>query len=138
VLSAVFLALTLGAAGTGFQQCAVIKDDAARLACYDALARQAPAHEPAAAPPAESFGLPPKPAQPEVLEARVVGALKYWQRGTLVKLDNGQVWKIQVEERSDYPNLPDNPEVTIRRRWFGAYEMEIKAIRRRMAVQRVS
>jgi hypothetical protein len=122
-------------------QCAAVEDATVRLACYDALARRpvaAGASAPAAAAPAvapDSFGKPQ--AVDPSLDARIVGSFITWKRGTLVKLDNGQVWKVVDESGEYYPDLEDNPEVTITRGLTG-YRMTIKAIRKKVGVKRVS
>jgi len=127
---------------TSFAQCAAVGDPTARLACYDALAGRAPATvapAPATAPPAADFGKPstaPKPA--ESLSARVVGSLREWQRGTVIKLDNGQVWKVVGDEQGYYPNVPPNPEVTITKTFFGGYVLEIRGFGRKIKVRRIS
>lgn len=114
-------------------QCAAVEDASVRLACYDALARR-----PAAAPPQA----PPRPAEfgksrdPERLDARIVGAFISWERGTLVRLDNGQTWKVVDETGAYYPSLPENAEVTITRGLTG-YRMTIKAISKKIGVRRV-
>jgi hypothetical protein len=123
-----------------------------RLACYDAhVARPAPpaaspspvAPPPAAAPvpPPENFGKtrkPEVPDEPPSLTAHLVGTLQSWERGTVFRLDNGQVWKCTGEDSAYYPDIPPNPEVTIRRGFFGAYWMEVHGVNRRIKVKRVS
>jgi hypothetical protein len=126
-------------------QCAAITDAAARLACYDTLAGRpadaAPA--PLPSPPAataDAFGKP-APAPPEEslrLDARVVGSLKSWKRGTVIRLDNGQVWKSIGDESAYYPNVEDNAAVTITRSFIGTYWMEVRSIGRKIKVRRIS
>lgn len=116
------------------KSCTALADNTARLACYDALATQsAPATDPAA-----SFG---KPAQKtdgaEHLEAHLVGSFKGWKLNDHFTLDNGQVWKCVDEEGGYYSNVPDNPEVVLGRGFFGGYWLEIKAIGRKIGVQRI-
>ena len=149
--TAAILALLMGASERDLSQCAAVDDANARLACYDALAGRAGATAgsggPAAAmPPAAGAVAVPAPAvasfgkpapAPEALTARIVGKFTEWQLGTLIKLDNGQVWQA-IEDRSFvYPNVPENPEVEITKGVFG-YRLEIKAIGRRISVKRVS
>lgn len=147
-------------------QCAAVSDAAARLACYDALARRpatAPSAPPAVpagpatptppavavapAPPVAApapapgdFGLPKHrtPEERAGIIAHVVGPLREWEPGTLFRLDNGQVWKAASEEKGYYPGIPDNAEVTIQESFFGGYRMEIKAIGRKIKVKRIS
>lgn len=152
-LGAVALALgsvlLMGADGD-LQRCAALEDPAARLACYDeaqqrgaappapAPAQSAPAPAPAApaAPAAtDRFGLPE--ASAGSLTARIVGRFVEWRKGTLIRLDNGQVWKVMDDKSAYYPRLPDDAEVEITRGMFG-YRMQIKAIERGVYVKRVS
>jgi hypothetical protein len=124
-------------------QCAAVEDATVRLACYDALARRpAAAAAPVVLPPpvvppvpaADAFG---KPQENPSIEARIVGSFITWKRGTLVRLDNGQVWKVMDESGEYYPDLEENPEVTITRGLTG-YRMTIKALRKKVGVKRVS
>jgi hypothetical protein len=146
---AILLAVALGAstgavAVEGSPNCAAIADPAERLACYDSAQR--PRSEPPAAPAvpapaapaqdsADRFGLPE--ASAASMTARIVGPFAEWRKGTLVRLDNGQVWKVMDDKSAYYPRLPDNAEVEITRGMFG-YRMEIKAIKRSIYVRRVS
>jgi hypothetical protein len=126
-------------------QCAAVDNPTARLACYDAAAGRpvapggavpAPAAPAPVAPDADSFGKS-APAHTEKLQARIAGKFTEWKYGTLIKLDNGQVWQSLEERSAVYPKLPENAEVEIVRTFFG-YRMEIKAIQRHLAVKRVS
>jgi hypothetical protein len=142
------LALLMGAGERDLSQCAGVDDPGARLACYDALAGRtatpgsagpsAPMPPvPVPAPSVDAFGKAPVSTAPESITARVVGKLTEWKLGTLIKLDNGQVWQA-IEDRSYvYPNVPENPEVEIIKGVFG-YRLEIKAIGRRISVKRIS
>jgi hypothetical protein len=149
-------ALLLMGAGGDLQQCAALQDPAARLACYDQaqqqreappeapVAPEAPAAAPAPAAPApaaasergiDGFGKPE--SAPDSMTARIAGPFKEWRKGTLIRLDNGQVWKCLDDKSAYYPKLPDDAEVEITRGMLG-YKMEIKAIRRSVYVRRVS
>lgn len=142
-------AAACAAGDAALAQCAAVDDSAARLACYDALAGRpaapAPAPAPALAPAApgaapapgagsEAFG---KPETETTMKARIVGKFTQWQKGTVFRLDNGQVWKCVDEKPAVYPGVPENPEVEITRGMMG-YRMQIKAIGRRIWVRRVS
>lgn len=135
--------LLMGADGD-LQRCAELKDPAARLACYDEAQQRSaapPAPAPADAPPApapaatDRFGLPE--ASAATMTARIVGPFVEWRKGTLIRLDNGQVWKVMDDKSAYYPRLPENAEVEITRGMLG-YRMEIKAIKRGLYVRRVS
>lgn len=137
-------------------RCAAIDDDAARLRCYDALARPAlvaspqptaaPAPTPSAAAPradAEAaFGaeqLPDAPAEDDGridrIESRLVGRFEGWQSDTEFTLENGQVWRC-VNCRSVY-YIRDNPRVTIQRSFLGGYWLKVEGLNQRAAVRRV-
>jgi hypothetical protein len=144
------LALLMGAGERDLSQCAGVDDPGARLACYDALAGRTAAPGAAApaapmppvpvavpAPNLDEFGKAPKSTAPDSMTAHVVGKFTEWKLGTLIRLDNGQVWQA-IEDRSFfYPNVPENPEVEITKGVFG-YRLEIKAIGRRISVKRIS
>ena len=140
---------------TSFAQCAAVGDPTARLACYDALAGRAPAPAapaPAAvpAPPAPATAAPPAPVpadfgkpatgpkEAEAMTARVVGTLREWKRGTVIRLDNGQVWKVTGDETGYYPYVPENPEVTIKKGFFGGYYLQMEGVNSRIPVRRIS
>jgi len=149
VIPAVFFGSLAAADESSLAQCARVDDATARLACYDAVAGRAPtqgvgtglpaapAAPVAAAAPASyaDFGKPGSAA--DVMTARIVGKLTEWGSGTLIKLDNGQVWRAVEDRSAVYPNVPENAEVEITRGIFG-YRLEIKAIGRRISVRRVS
>ena len=120
-------------------QCAAVSVDAARLACYDALAGR-PAAAPAVPGPTEAdFGKPPAPREEvDRLRARIAGATKELRPGTIVKLDNGQVWKVSAETGSSYRGIPDDAEIVITKGWLGSYWMEVVAIKRQFKVRRIS
>jgi hypothetical protein len=122
--------------------CAAIKDNVVRLACYDALAARPAQGNPQPAAPAagaETFGKAAQPEpEPETVEARIKGAFEGWQKGQLITLDNGQVWKCVDDQRGVYPDGPANPEVVITKSVFGGYWMEVKSLSRRFRVRRIS
>ena len=115
--------------------CAAINDSVARLACYDTLAGRS------SAPTADDFGKPAPEARPEPdsITARLAGAApENWKKGLVLKLDNGQSWKITGDTSAYYPDLPANAQVVITKGMFGAYWMEVTAARRSFKVRRVS
>lgn len=151
VLPAAFFGGLAVADDSSLAQCARVDDAAARLACYDAVAGRpppqpgasgavplpaVPAVVPAATAPNADFGKPAQ-ATTDTMTARIVGKFTEWGNGTLIKLDNGQVWRAVEDRSAVYPNVPENAEVEITRGIFG-YRLEIKAIGRRIAVRRVS
>jgi len=151
------LLLLMGAGEPG-SSCASITDAAERLACYDAQAAApaepattpepgagaAPEAPASATPPATGaenrknedaeFGLPQTHA--ESMTTHIVGKFTEWGPSTPVRLANGQLWRVMEDRRYFYPKVPENPEVVITKGRFG-YNMEIKALGRRIKVRRV-
>ena len=85
------------------KECAKVSVESARLACYDALFRGAPAAQTAKADPANEFGMTEtlrgeaqgriKPAElPKRIRAKIVAANALPSGLYRLELDNGQVW----------------------------------------------
>ncbi len=95
---------------------------------------------PEAPPAAADFGAETLPQQkaadtePRSLRARVPGHFEGWQKNTLFKLDNGQVWRC-VDDRSVY-YVAEDPEVTIKRGLFGSYWLSVEGLNSRARVRR--
>ena len=154
VLFAALLSSMASAAGDsappGLAQCAAIAPDAARLACYDALAGRAPAANtstanlpaaplPAARAAAEQpeFGVvkprqPKAPAAPQSLQAHITSISADSLRRDSLLLDNGQTWV--VLEGDVYAKPGDLVE--IRRAALGSFLMSTPS-RRTYRVHRV-
>jgi len=160
-----FFALFLLAATTsaladdaGILRCRAIKDSAARLACYDAIAVPSaapaaaaqpksgtPAAAPAAAPkaaatpptPAQQFGMEAKTpaAQLEAIESTIPGMFEGWGPNTVITLANGQSWQIS-DSSSGYIHK-ENPKVRIRRAFMGSFTLEFEDSSRVAKVRRV-
>lgn len=142
----------------GILRCRAIKDSAARLACYDAIAvpSAAPAAAsqpkagtsaaaPAAAPkaaeapptPAQQFGMEAKTpaAQLEAIESTIPGMFEGWGPNTVITLANGQSWQIS-DSSSGYIHK-ENPKVRIRRAFMGSFTLEFEDSSRVAKVRRV-
>lgn len=134
----ILLAAVPAAAGLGdeLRLCAGIEAAPERLACYDRLAQG----QGAAAAPEQDFGLPDQAgdaAEPEEIRSALAGAFTGWRPGTVFTLRNGQVWQCVNDDQAFYPRIPENPEVTIRRRFMGAYWMEVAGVSRKIKVRRL-
>lgn len=125
-------------------RCRAIAEATARLACYDALlpAAALPAATPAAAPvpsaaaqDAFGFELRAIQAAPEVMDSRISGLFEGWQRGTRIRLDNGQVWQV-IDDSRAVVDLRD-PKVRISRAAMGSFLFEIEGRRSAARVRRV-
>ena len=137
----------------GILRCRAIKESAARLACYDALAVPAtagkaapapsqatPAAQPAprAAQAPEQFGLEHR--KPEVvvdaIESTIPGSFDGWGPKANFRLANGQVWQVIDDSTAFYNHLRD-PKVTVRRASFGSYLLDIDGVPNTPRVRRV-
>jgi hypothetical protein len=159
------LALLLLAATTsaladdaGVLRCRAIKDPAARLACYDAIAvpsaapaaaaqpkAGAPAVAPGAAPkaaaapptPAQQFGMEAKTpvGQLDAIESTIPGMFESWGPNTVIALANGQSWQIS-DGSTGYLHM-ENVKVKIRRAFMGSFVIEFEGSNRVAKVRRV-
>ena len=125
-------------------RCRALTDASARLACYDAITLPTPAstREPirTIAPnpaPDKAFGLPAKSDANEIqsIESTIPGRFEGWKARTRITLANGQVWQI-TDDSSGFCEC-DNPKVTVARRVFGGYWLEIEGKSHAPSVKRV-
>lgn len=159
VLALLLLAATTSALAddAGILRCRAIKDSAARLACYDAIAvpsaapaaaAQPKAGTPAAAPaapkaaaaqptPAQQFGMEAKTpvAQLDAIESTIPGLFQGWGPNTVISLANGQQWQIS-DGSTGYVNA-ENVKVKIRRAFMGSFAIEFEGSNRVAKVRRV-
>jgi hypothetical protein len=144
LLSLAVVATTAAAADSPLQRCRGLKDDSARLACYDAIpadSASSPAVQgaavPAASRPADvsSFGLPAPAAADQELRSRITGRFVGWDAKTVLRLDNGQQWQIADGSKAYYQL--DNPGVRIVRSAISGFLMEIDGVAQRPRVRRV-
>jgi hypothetical protein len=158
----IFLLLLLasGAAladDAGLLRCRAIKDSAARLACYDALAIPPAGSPPAAAPQSKSQAVSPGSSTPqakpqeaveqfgitqkdrevplEAIESTIPGRFEGWMPRDNIRLANGQVWQIADDSKGYHDFM--NPKVRVRRGALGAYYLEIEGTNRSPRVKRV-
>lgn len=153
------------AGDSAWRDCRAVADNAARLACYDALADQLPkaAAPEAATPEAKSaaptvvsqpapaaqpvvvvatqtpaeFGLErqAQQAQIESIQSRIVGAFRGWEAKSKITLENGQVWQIIDGSRGVYSL--ESPAVTIERGMLGSFFLKIDGVNRSPKVKRL-
>lgn len=123
------------------RQCRAVANDAARLACYDALPLQTPMAPVAAAPvaaapaTASSFGLPRSDEATQTIASTIVGVFEGWDPGTRIRLANGQLWQVVDDSRGVYA-LRD-PKVTVRRGALGSFVLDIDGVKRLPRVRRL-
>ncbi|MBB5609006.1 MULTISPECIES: hypothetical protein [unclassified Janthinobacterium] len=131
-------------------QCRSIADVPGRVACYDAipLGKAAPvAAAPAVVAPTaqqreQRFGMETiKPAKAAAVEdnsisSTIAGKFDGWSGNTLIKLSNGQVWRI-VDGSSAVLSPMSNPKVTVERNFVGTFFLKIEGTNNSPKVRRV-
>lgn len=139
----------LAADDAALLRCRAMPDAGARLACYDAIPAAAAARAPAAAPlaaaPAAAPAINPafelqstvrKQSEENVtLATRIVGKFEGWSNGQLIRLENGQVWRVE-DDTSEIVYL-DNPKATLRKGMLGSVFLDIEGARGAPRVRRV-
>ncbi len=144
------------AQSTDIARCAEIETDAARLACFDALARelgQANVAERAAPEPTDNLTDNATPRTenedafgaeligsretlgPDEIQSRLVGEFAGWHGNTTFTLENGQIWRQAEEGRLVFRS--DAPLITIRRGAFGTYRLTVEGVNRSVRVRRL-
>lgn len=145
-------------------KCANIDNDIARLECFDALVKapnkqvnndikasapnsnalttnsveKAPvvAAKPTIAENIEDdFGKEAKSKDVESITSTMIGTFKGWKKGMVVKLENGQKWRV-TSARSGRTKL-ENPKVTIERAVFGTFNMTVEGFKTFAKVKRI-
>lgn len=148
VLAGLFVSGVAVADDAGLVRCRALADNAARLACYDALplsgpetrARPYAGSEPIApiVIPADQFGFEEriieKTGVPEI-ESRVQGKFEGWSPNSVIRLVNGQVWQVS-DISSRFYDL-DSPEVTIARGALSAFYLNVKGDNHTVRVRRI-
>ncbi|UQV45093.1 hypothetical protein KIV45_25840 [Janthinobacterium lividum] len=134
---------------TAMLQCRSLADIASRVKCYDAipLGAAAPVTPVTAAPTAQqreqSFGMEtvkaPKADGPEEnksISSSIAGKFDGWSGNELIKLSNGQVWRI-VDGSSATLAPQNNPKVTVERNFIGTFFLTIEGTNNSPKVRRV-
>lgn len=128
-------------AADSWQECLQLADDSARLACYDAYAKQLSAGEQAAMPTAEEqkagFGMPAVSVADDIEEihASIVRVQKKSRGKRVLTLDSGQVWE-QVDSRTS-PSFKDGDSIIIKRAAFGSFVLKPVDSNRTIRVRRL-
>ena len=135
-------------------QCRSIADVPARVACYDAIPvgaaapLAAPGVAAAAAAPTpqqreQAFGMAsvkaPKSAVPEQdnsISSTIAGRFDGWSGNELVRLANGQVWRV-VDGSSAVLSPVSNAKVTVERNFIGTFFLKIEGTNNSPKVRRV-
>ncbi len=159
-MKALFLLLLVSGAAVAddaaLLQCRSLGDVPSRVKCYDAIplsgaARVAAPVAAAAAVVAaptpqqreQSFGMEavkaPKSAAPEEnksISSSIAGKFDGWSGNELIKLSNGQVWRI-TDGSSAVLAPMTNPKVTVERNFIGTYFLKVEGTNNSPKVRRV-
>lgn len=135
-------AMSVQAVPMSLADCRAIADASPRLACYDALplpeasatAPASPASSSAKEPAGGWFGLSRADPEKEIAST-VPGHVDGWQRGTVFKLANGQVWQVMDDDRVVWD--ADNPKVTITPATFHGYFLNFEGLNNAPHVRRL-
>lgn len=145
------------------KQCASIKRDLKRLACFDRLSgnvtdyavetmtsrqqasqatnvaeRSAVAAVPTISSPTDEFGLEAKSAADEVdsITSTIPGDFRGLRKDDEFTLANGQTWK--VIDSSSLFKRATNPKVVISRGVFGSYRIKVADLNKTLKVRRIN
>lgn len=136
------------------QKCRALTDATARLRCYDAIplaaavATAAPAAAPAAkaaqvaaaATAEQNFGIEQVRQKteeaPKSIESTIAGTFDGWGPNSMIKLANGQVWRI-IDGSEAVLAPMQNPKVRIERNMFGTLFLHVEGSNNSAKVRRV-
>lgn len=123
------------AADSDVMQCRTLKDGVQRLACYDAMAVGGALAAPTRKVMEQSFGLSEKRVGLDIIDSTIVGKFDGWEPDQLIKLANGQVWR--VSDDSNGVVYGTDLKVQIERNLLGAMTMVIAGSNKAPRVKRV-
>ena len=142
------------------QDCAKIKRDLMRLACFDKLSGKVDTYatealqgqvattdttKPAATAPATTTSQPASTAEDNfglkedsttVLYSTIPGEFSGWRPGDKITLANGQVWQIS-KSASRFFYKATNPRIEIRPGSFGSFILKVEGMNRTEKVRRL-
>jgi len=154
-----FSATTFGAdtLNSAINDCASIKRDLKRLACFDALSGKATefptealttnqlkqtqqlkqqAQPVSTSSPKDSFGLPSQQGSVDVITSYIPGKFIGWSKGVEIPLANGQVWLVIDSSTSLYHSATD-AKVEIRRGVLNSYRIKVIGLNKSASVRRI-
>ena len=154
-MKALFLLLFVSGAAladdAAMLQCRSLADIASRVKCYDAIplgsaapvAAAAVAAVPTAQQREQSFGMEsvkqPKAAVAEEsnsISSTIAGKFDGWSGNELIKLSNGQVWRV-IDGSSAVLSTMTNPKVKVERNFIGTFFLKIDGTNNSPKVRRV-
>ena len=154
-MKALFLLLFVSGAAladdAAMLQCRSLADIASRVKCYDAIplgsaapvAAAAVAAVPTAQQREQSFGMEsvkqPKAAVAEEsnsISSTIAGKFDGWSGNELIKLSNGQVWRV-IDGSSAVLSAMTNPKVKVERNFIGTFFLKIDGTNNSPKVRRV-
>jgi hypothetical protein len=154
-MKALFLLLFVSGAAmaddVAMLQCRAMVDVPSRVKCYDAIplatgtpvAPAAVAALPTAQQREQSFGMesvkPSKASVPEdnkSINTTIAGKFDGWSGNELIKLGNGQTWRI-IDGSSATLSPVTDPKVTVERNFIGTFFLKIEGTNNSPKVRRV-
>jgi hypothetical protein len=123
-------------------KCRAMTDIATRVACYDAIPVGVAAPVAAAAPartPEQDFGMEAakqRASEPASIQSTVAGDFSGWGPGSMIRLANGQVWRIADGSEAILAPGRDT-KVTIERNVFGTLFLRVDGSNSSAKVRRV-
>jgi len=72
---------------------------------------------------------------PQTMTSNYAGTFTGWKGDTVFQLENGQVWKQVESGRLSF--RAENPVITIRRGWFGAFYLKVEGANKQIRVKRI-
>ena len=88
----------------------------------------------------EEFGLEKvSPADAiDTINTSILGEFTGWEKDTIFKLANGQIWKLSSSSsRPVYRRSINNPKVTIKKGFLNSYKMKVAGVNSTVKVKRV-
>ncbi len=158
----VFITNVSASVKTDLSNCLIIKGATQRLDCYDTVANYYasslsldPESRPALTPASQKLQTPQPPEQAArkknsaedafgqvnnaehvgSIQSTLVGEFKSWEKGMILKLENGQKWKV-TQTTSGYKKIT-NPKITISKGLFGSFNAKIEGLRAVAKVKRI-
>ncbi len=138
-----FLAFCGNVFATNLDSCREIKVDAERLACFDRMVSKT-TQDKTSQPSGVWAWIPKNPlggtkgtgSENLVLVSKIPGEFLGWDKETVFTLDNKQTWRVDESSVGVY-RLKD-PEIRIETGALGSFFMEIKGVKQKIRVKRIS
>jgi len=82
-----------------------------------------------------AFGQTDRDESRKSIQSTLIGEFKSWEKGLILKLENGQKWKVTQSNRG-YKKMT-NPKITISKGLFGSFNAKVEGLNAAAKVKRV-